>query len=123
MMADKLLGGLPTEEGIFLWQDAISDGWSGNVAHFTDPADPRRFSVLEQEVNGSLMDAGMLSRPYALATAGWDYAALAGALVDTDARLIAAFDPTKAAAAMDRLRGTGQLDANTQLDFTVSFDG
>ncbi|MFK7945474.1 MAG: ABC transporter substrate-binding protein [Paracoccaceae bacterium] len=121
-MADVLLGGLPSEEGVFLWRDAITDGWAGNAAHFTDPKNSRRFGVMMEEVSGALIGANMIERPYQLAHAEWDYAPLADGLKDVSDRAIAAFDPEAAAAAVTRLRRTGQLDANTKIDFKVYFE-
>ncbi len=121
-VADEMLGGLPPEEGIFLWRDAITDGWTGNAKHFADPKDPRRFSVLMEEVSGALRGAKMIERPYQLADAEWDYAALAEGLKDVSDRAVASFDPEAAAAAVNRLRRTGQLDANTKIDFKVYFE-
>lgn len=122
VIADELLGGLPPEEGLFLWQDAISDGWPGNVRHFADPKDPRRFEVLTAEINAALIGADVIERPIELALPGWDYQALAEGLSDLTEREIAAFDPEAAAAAVQRLRRTGQLDANTKIDFSVYFE-
>lgn len=121
-MADVLLGGLPPEEGVFLWRDAITDGWTGNATHFADPKDPRRFEVLMEEVSGALMGARIIPRPYVMAHAEWDYAPLAEGLKDVSDRAIAAFDPEAAAAAVNRLRRTGLLDANTKIDFKVYFE-
>lgn len=121
LMADAFLGGLPTEEGVFLWQDAITDGWAGNARHFADPNEARRFDVLLEEVNIALRGAGRLSVPANLAIAEWDYTALTDGLSDLDERQIAAFDPEAAAAAVRTLRRTGQLDANTRIDFEVYF--
>ncbi len=122
LMADAFLGGLPEEEGVFLWQDAITDGWSGNAKHFSDPNEARRFDVLLEEVNIALRGAGRLDAPANLSTAEWDYAALAEGLRDLDERQIAAFNPEAAAAAVQKLRRTGQLDANTKIDFEVYFE-
>ena len=121
-IADELLGGLPAEEGVFLWQDAITDGWAGNASHFADAKHPRRFDVLMEEVSGSLISANMIERPYRLADAEWDYASLAVGLDDVSDRAIAEFDPEASAAAVNRLRRTGRLDANTKIDFKVYFE-
>ncbi|MEO1239076.1 MAG: nitrate ABC transporter substrate-binding protein [Pseudomonadota bacterium] len=122
VIADELLGGLPPEEGVFLWRDAISDGWPGNARHFGDPKDPRRYDVLAGEINAALIGADVIERPVQLAIPGWDYRALAEGLSDLTDREIAAFDPEAAAAAVQRLRRTGQLDANTKIDFSVFFE-
>lgn len=122
IMADTMLGGLPVEEGVFLWQDAVTDGWSGNAQHFGDPKAPRRFEVLSNEVSAALRGASQIERPYQLTTAVWDYTILTDGLRDLSDREIAAFDPEAAAAAVQRLRRTGQLDANTKLDFKVYFE-
>lgn len=122
LMATEFLGGLPTEEGVFLWQDAITDGWAGNASHFSDPSDPRRFDVLLEEVNVALRGADRLDAPANLSTAEWDYSTLTDGLENLDARQIAAFNPEEAAAAVQRLRRTGQLDANTKIDFKVYFE-
>ncbi|MEL7098835.1 MAG: ABC transporter substrate-binding protein [Pseudomonadota bacterium] len=122
LMATEFLGGLPTEEGVFLWRDAITDGWPGNAKHFSDPSEARRFDVLLEEVNIALRGAGRLSAPANLSTAEWDYSALADGLESLDERQIAAFNPEAAAAAVQRLRRTGQLDANTKIDFVVYFE-
>jgi outer membrane protein OmpA-like peptidoglycan-associated protein len=122
LMADDFLGGLPAEEGVFLWQDAITDGWSGNARHFADPAELRRFAVLSQEVAAALRGAGMIDFPYQLATAEWDYTALTDGLQNLDDRQVAVFDPELAARAVNQLRRTGQLEANTKIDFEVYFE-
>ncbi|MGP6085759.1 ABC transporter substrate-binding protein [Antarctobacter jejuensis] len=122
LMADEFLGGLPQEEGVFLWMDAITDGWSGNARHFADASDPRRYSVLSTEVATSLRGAGMIGFPYELTTAEWDYTTLTDGLNNLDDRQVAAFNPEKAAQAVNRLRRTGQLDANTKIDFQVYFE-
>ncbi|MEM9426961.1 MAG: ABC transporter substrate-binding protein [Pseudomonadota bacterium] len=122
LMAGEFLGGLPTEEGVFLWQDAITDGWAGNAKHFSDPSEPRRFDVLLEEVNIALRGAGRLDAPANLDIAEWDFSALAEGLTNLDDRQIAAFNPEAAAAAVQKLRRTGQLDANTKIDFEVYFE-
>ena len=122
LMADEFLGGLPPEEGVFLWRDAITDGWSGNARHFGSDTDPRRFDVLLEEVNAALVGADRIERPYELAQAGWDWAALSEGLADVSDRELTAFDPEAAAAAVTRLRRTGQLDAATKIDFAVYFE-
>ena len=122
LMADEFLGGLPPEEGALLWADAITDGWSGNARHFGSQTDPRRFDVLLEEVDAALIGADRIERPYELAQAGWDWAALSEGLADVSEREIAAFDPEVAAAAVNRLRRTGQLDAATKIDFAVYFE-
>ena len=122
LMANDFLGGLPQEEGVFLWQDAITDGWAGNAKHFSDPAEPRRFDVLLGEVNVALRGAQRLTAPANLSPAGWDFTALTDGLSNLDDRQIAAFDPEAAAAAVRKLRRTGQLDANTKIDFEVYFE-
>ena len=122
LMADEFLGGLPPEEGVFLWQDAITDGWSGNARHFGSDTDPRRFEVLLGEVNAALVGADRIERPYDLAPAGWDWTALSEGLSDVSERELTAFDPEAAAAAVTRLRRTGQLDAATKIDFAVYFE-
>ncbi|MEL6170832.1 MAG: nitrate ABC transporter substrate-binding protein, partial [Pseudomonadota bacterium] len=122
LMANEFLGGLPTEEGVFLWQDAITDGWSGNAKHFGDPNEARRFEVLLGEVNVALRGADRLDAPANLNTAEWDYSKLADGLKNLDDRQIASFNPEAAAAAVQKLRRTGQLDANTKIDFEVYFE-
>ncbi|MEM1373126.1 MAG: ABC transporter substrate-binding protein [Pseudomonadota bacterium] len=122
LMAGDFLGGLPVEEGVFLWQDAITDGWAGNAKHFADPSEARRYEVLLEEVNVALRGADRLDAPANLATAEWDFTALTGGLTNLDERQIAAFDPEAAAAAVQKLRRTGQLDANTKIDFEVYFE-
>ncbi|MCH2076075.1 MAG: ABC transporter substrate-binding protein [Rhodobacteraceae bacterium] len=122
LMAGDFLGGLPLEEGVFLWQDAITDGWAGNAKHFADATEARRYDVLLEEVNAALRGADRLEAPANLATAEWDYTALTGGLTDLDERQIAAFDPAAAAVAVQKLRRTGQLDANTKIDFEVFFE-
>ncbi|MEL6582970.1 MAG: ABC transporter substrate-binding protein [Pseudomonadota bacterium] len=122
LMASAFLGGLPTEEGVFLWQDAITDGWAGNAKHFGDPNEARRFDVLLSEVNVALRGAERLDVPANLATAEWDFSALTEGLTTLDDRQIAAFNPEAAAAAVQRLRRTGQLEANTKIDFEVFFE-
>ncbi len=122
LMASEFLGGLPREEGVFLWQDAITDGWAGNAKHFGDPNEARRFEVLLGEVNVALRGADRLDAPANLATAEWDYAALTEGLTNLDERQVAAFNPEAAAAAVQKLRRTGQLDANTKIDFEVFFE-
>ncbi len=122
MIADTMLGGLPAEEGAFLWMDAVTDGWPGNAKHFGSPKDPRRFEVLSGEVSKGLMDADMINLPYELATAEWDYNSLTDGLDNLSEREIAAFNAEAAASIVKTLRKTGQLDANTKIDFQVFFE-
>lgn len=122
LMANEFLGGLPPEEGVFLWQDAITDGWSGNAKHFADPSEPRRYEVLLEEVNVALRGAKRVDAPVNLSTAEWDFTSLTEGLTNLDERQVASFDPEAAAAAVRKLRRTGQLDANTKIDFQVYFE-
>ncbi|MEL6465188.1 MAG: ABC transporter substrate-binding protein [Pseudomonadota bacterium] len=122
LMANEFLGGLPTEEGVFLWQDAITDGWAGNAKHFSDSNEPRRFDVLLDEVNIALRGAKRLDAPANLDIAEWDFTKLVDGLSNLDDRQIAAFNPEAAAAAVQKLRRTGQLEANTKIDFEVYFE-
>lgn len=73
-------------------------------------------------MNVALRGADRLDAPANLSTAEWDYTALAEGLSDLDDRQIAAFNPEAAAAAVQKLRRTGQLDANTKIDFEVFFE-
>lgn len=122
LMADELLGGLPPEEGVFLWQDAITDGWVGNVTHFTNPTDPRRYDQLTQEVNIALRGAGLLAQPYELDHAGWSYDEMADGLESVSARQIASFDPDAAAQAVTDLRRKGLIEDATKIEFRVFFE-
>lgn len=122
IMANEMLGGLPMEEGIFLWRDAISQGWSGNAEHFSNPNHPRRFSVLLEEVSLALAAADVLQRPYRLLDAEWDYSALAVGLKDISERQVASFDTQRASQAVDRLRATGQIDNETRISTRIFFE-
>lgn len=94
----------------------------GNAKHFADENDPRRFAALTGEVNIALKDAGLLAFPVELDTAGWNYAELTEGLNDISDRQVAAFDTAAAAKAVDTLRKTGQLDANTKIDYEIFFE-
>lgn len=121
-MGRELLGGLPPEEGVGLWQDAISAGWAGNAQHFTDKRHPRRYEVLSEEISGILIGAGVLDHPVTLRTAGWDYAALAEGLSDVSERQIAAFDTEAVAAEVKSLRERGALEDAVRLAFEVQYE-
>ncbi|MEM9043736.1 MAG: ABC transporter substrate-binding protein [Pseudomonadota bacterium] len=122
LMAEELLGGLPPEEGVFLWQDAITDGWVGNVSHFTNEADPRGFGELTREVNIALRGAGILEQPFELSHAGWTYSEMADGLESVSERQIAAFDPDAAAKAVTDLRKQGLIEDATKIEFRVFFE-
>lgn len=127
LMARVLLGGDRAQDGVLLWQDAVTDGLAGNRQHFGDGAEPRRFAVLSAEVGRALEDAGLLERAPTLAIAGWDYTGFA-----TSGRLSAGPAPerdrdavqdgSRTASAVARLHRTGRFEHVVLLALDVPYD-
>lgn len=68
-------------------------GFAGNVAFFTGSGTTRNFDTLMKEVQGSFVDMGLLSSPFALKKASWDYTKLATGLTNADLTNVAAAKP------------------------------
>lgn len=111
---------LALEEARQLWRDIETSGLQGNVDWDTD-THPRSFLAVNNEVQSTLVERGLLERAHVLATAAWDYAAFSGGLFDQRRTSLPGFDDQAAADAVDALRTGDQLDESTLFEFEIRF--
>jgi ABC-type nitrate/sulfonate/bicarbonate transport system substrate-binding protein/outer membrane protein OmpA-like peptidoglycan-associated protein len=75
--------------------DAEFVGHTGNVAFFTGQGTTRTFKTLNDEVQASFIELGLMKSTVKLNSANWDYANLTAGLKHLDATRGPAFDPKK----------------------------
>ena len=75
--------------------DAEFVGHAGNVAFFTGQGTTRSFKTLNEEIQASFIDLGLMKSTVKLNQANWDYAALAAGLKNIDPTRRPAFDPRR----------------------------
>ncbi len=103
--ADLLMGApQATADVEALLGDCEYVGYSGNISFFTGEGTTRNLKTLTDEIQKSFIGMGLMTRNASLASANWDYAALASGL--TYAKAVPAptkkFDPQKVAAKVEK---------------------
>jgi len=103
--ADLLLGApQATADVEALLGDCEFVGFAGNVAFFTGKGTTRTFEKLTDEIQASFITMKLMDKAVPLATAGWDYTALAKGLKNAEVSLVAStprFDTKKLAASVE----------------------
>ena len=104
--ADLLLGApQATADVEALLGDCEYVGYSGNIAFFTGKGTTRNLKTLTDEIQRSFLEMGLMTREIPIASASWDYAALASGLKYAEAVPAAPkekFDPKKVAARVEK---------------------
>jgi outer membrane protein OmpA-like peptidoglycan-associated protein len=104
-----------------LYGDCEYVGFVGNVNTFTSQTFPRRFSILQDEIQTGLMGLGLLGSKVAVETAGLDYDALKQGLTQTVASETPKFQSTEVAKVMAQRSEQGTLKDNQLFEFEVFF--
>ncbi len=104
-----------------LYGDCEYVGFVGNVNTFTSQTFPRRFSVLQDEIQAGLMGLGLIGSKVAVETAGLDYEALKQGLTQTVASETPKFQSSEVAKIMAQRSEQGTLKDNQLFEFEVFF--
>ncbi len=104
-----------------LYGDCEYVGFVGNVNTFTSQSFPRRFSVLQDEIQAGLMGLGLISAKVAVETAGLDYDALKQGLTQIVASETPKFQSGEVAKVMAQRSEQGTLKDNQLFEFEVFF--
>ena len=104
-----------------LYGDCEYVGFVGNVNTFTSQTFPRRFSVLQDEIQSGLMGLGLIGSKVAVDTAGLDYDALKQGLTQTAASETPKFQSSEVAKIMAQRSEQGTLKDNQLFEFEVFF--
>ena len=113
-------GAVEDTEG--LWADAETVGFSGNNRFYADAGFLRSFDRLNQEVQRSLLDWGLLKSTHVLAKANWDWAIFGGELSNADIAVVERFDTEAASEAITRFQASGAIDNETLFEFEINFE-
>jgi len=104
-----------------LYGDCEYVGYLGNVNTFTSQAFPRRFSILQDEIQTGLMGLGLIGSKVAVETAGLDYDALKQGLTQLVASEAPKFQSSEVAKVMAQRSEQGTLKDNQLFEFEVFF--
>jgi len=104
-----------------LYGDCEYVGFVGNVNTFSSQTFPRRFSVLQDEIQAGLMSLGLIGSKVAVETAGLDYEALKQGLTQTVANETPKFQSSEVAKVMAQRSEQGTLKDNQLFEFEVFF--
>jgi outer membrane protein OmpA-like peptidoglycan-associated protein len=104
-----------------LYGDCQYVGFVGNVDTFTSQTFPRRFSVLQDEIQGGLIGLGLIQSKVAVQTAGLDYNQLKQGLTQTVASETPKFESSEVAKVMAQRSEQGTLKDNQLFNFEVFF--
>jgi len=104
-----------------LYGDCEYVGFVGNVNTFTSQTFPRRFSVLQDEIQTGLIGLGLIGSKVAVDTAGLDYEALKQGLTQIVASETPKFESSEVAKVMAQRSEQGTLKDNQLFEFEVFF--
>lgn len=104
-----------------LYGDCEYVGFVGNVKTFSDQNYPRRFSVLQDEIQTGLIGLGLISSKVAVTTAGFDYDALKQGLTRTVASTAPVFQSEAVANVVAQRVAQGTLANNELFSFEINF--
>jgi ABC-type nitrate/sulfonate/bicarbonate transport system substrate-binding protein len=104
-----------------LWLDAETTGFRGNVK-WVSSGEPRSWLSVNNDAQPLLKALGLMSKPYTLAHAGWDYEVFKDGLNDTAGVEKPKFNQAELAKVVDKLDKTGQLGDNSLFEFPIYFE-
>ncbi len=104
-----------------LYADANLVGFKGNVDFFATPNYPRALGRISDELQTSLVGAGLLSTKSAFEHPQWDYEDLKQGLRYADQVEVPAFVPEQVASVVARRQQQGTLGEGTLFSFEVFF--
>ncbi len=104
-----------------LYGDCEYVGFVGNVNTFTSQTFPRRFAVLQDEIQAGLIGLGLIGAKVPVETAGLDYDALKEGLTQVVASETPKFQSGEVAKVMAQRSEQGTLKDNQLFEFEVFF--
>jgi len=104
-----------------LFGDCNYVGFKGNVKFFTDAKWPRNMSRLTDEIQSSLITAGLLSKKISIEHAKWDYNALKAGLSGVDKVEAPRFKKDAVARVVAKKQALGTLDEGELFSFEINF--
>ena len=91
-----------------MYYDAEISAFNGNVKFFTDVKYPRNYKNLADEIQGSLISLGLLSRRSTLLIANWNYNELKDGLRYANKVKVSKFNPTETSIVAEKLSKTNR---------------
>lgn len=101
--------------------DAEFAGYSGNVDFFSNASYPRSFEKVTGEIQPAFIALGLISKPVALAGAGWDFNRLGEGLAKKAPAESQRFDSSEVAKVVSKKQQQGTLDQGGLFSFEVYF--
>ncbi len=105
-------------EGMYL--DAEFAGWAGNQQFFTQASHPRRIEKLNEEIQSTLLDLGLMTSAAKLNKASWDWNSIktGGAANEKNTQK---FNETQVAKLVNQRTQQGNIDDGNLFSFQVFF--
>ncbi|MFP4476815.1 MAG: hypothetical protein ACLFOY_14750 [Desulfatibacillaceae bacterium] len=108
------------DEARGLWKNYETVGLRGNV-EWSTPTHPRGFVSVNNEIQSTFVDIGIMNKAYSLAMANWEYDNFSEGLFDQRRADLPGFDDNQAARVVQDMKQTGDLDRKTLIDFDINF--
>jgi ABC-type nitrate/sulfonate/bicarbonate transport system substrate-binding protein/outer membrane protein OmpA-like peptidoglycan-associated protein len=109
------------EDTAAMYGDAEFVGYPGNVKFFDDPAYPRNFERLSEEIQTAYQGLGFLSKRTPLGHARWDFARLAAGVSDTAGVEAPKFDTAAVQQLMQRRQKQASLSEGELFRLEIYF--
>ena len=104
-----------------LWADAESSGFRANV-NWADINSRRGFTRVNNEIQQSFVELGLMTGTYNIPVADWDYATFADYVSDTGGVELSRFDANAVNRAITKGVATGTISDNTLYEFQINFE-
>ena len=110
-----------TADAEAMYHDAEFVGWMGNSNFFNNKNFPRRFDVLNQEIQTALIGIGLTKQKLAIDQAGWDFDTLKTGLSHTTIAETPRFDKDQVSRVVARRSEQEKLSEGELFSFEVFF--
>ncbi|XOZ32369.1 hypothetical protein ACMDCT_09125 [Halomonadaceae bacterium KBTZ08] len=104
-----------------LWRDVETVGLQGNI-DWNTPDKRHSWKNLNDSVQSTLVDRGLLNSAYTLGSAEWNYNDFAGGIFDQRRSELPGFDNDKAASVVEEMRSGKGLEENALVEFEIHFE-
>lgn len=105
-----------------LYGDGITAGFADNVKFFTDQNNVRNFDRLTADIQGKLIQLGLISKTFPLAHGTWDYEALKKGLTNVADVQVKRFNPGEVARIVATKDQQGTLKESELFSYEVYFE-
>lgn len=110
-----------TADAEAMYHDAEFAGWSGNSNFFNNKTFPRRFDVLNQEIQTAMLGIGLTKQKQTIEQARWDFNALKTGLSQTTVAETPRFDKDQVSRVVARRSEQEKLSEGELFSFEVFF--